>query len=157
MVRGYLVQLLGEEGVTMIEKMPEGEVTDEEISVATGVVLNIIRRNLFIMNENKLAVCRRERDGNSGWLTYLWHLDMKNIDTDLSKEKKRLVKNLRIYLEFEEDNMFYVCPDGCVRTLFDDAATCEFLCSECGEDLIFEDNTQVVEALKKRLKELEQN
>jgi len=156
-VSGYLVQLLGEEGITMIEHMPEGEVTDEEIAEATGVVLNIIRRNLFIMNENKLAVCRRERDANSGWLTYLWHLNLENIDTNLSKEKKRLIKNLNTYLDLEEDNMFYVCPDGCIRILFDDAAKCGFMCPECGEDLIFEDNIQVVEALKKRLKELEKN
>jgi transcription initiation factor TFIIE subunit alpha len=109
-VRGYLVRLVGEDGLLMIENMPEGEVTDEQISQATGILLNIVRRTLFILNENKLAVCRRERDSSSGWLTYLWTLDMTDIGPQLMKEKKRLVKNLRVRLKFEEDNVFYACP-----------------------------------------------
>ncbi len=150
-VRGYLTRLVGEEGLVMIERIPEGEVTDEQIAEATEVLLNVVRRTLFIMSENKLAVCRRERDSNSGWLTYLWHLDMTDIEPQLAKEKKRLTKNLDMRLDFEEDNVFYVCPDGCVRMLFNDAVENEFLCPMCGEDLIFNDNADFTEALKKRL------
>ena len=156
-VRGYLIQLLGEEGITMIENMPEGEVTDEEIAEASGVLLNIVRRNLFIMNENKLAVCRRERDSSSGWLTYLWQLDLDDIDPQLTKEKKKLVKNLQARLDFEEDNVFYVCPEGCIRILFSNAADCHFLCPVCGEDLIFQENTEMVETLKERLTALQES
>ncbi|APH39359.1 transcription factor [Methanohalophilus halophilus] len=156
-VRGYLIQLLGEEGITMIENMPEGEVTDEEIAEATGVLLNIVRRNLFIMNENKLAICRRERDSSSGWLTYLWQLDLDDIDTQLTKEKKKLVKNLQARLDFEEDNVFYVCPEGCIRILFNNAADCHFLCPVCGEDLTFQENTEMVDTLKERLTALQES
>lgn len=156
-VRGYLLQLLGEEGITMIENMPEGEVTDEQIAEATGVLLNIVRRNLFIMNENKLAICRRERDSSSGWLTYLWQLDLDDIDTQLSKEKRKLIKNLQTRLDFEEGNVFYVCPEGCVRLLFNDAADCQFLCPVCGEDLEFQGNEELTTALKKRLKALQES
>lgn len=151
-VRGYLIRLVGEDGLVMIERMPDGEVTDEQIAEATEVVLNVVRRTLFIMSENKLAICRRERDSNSGWLTYLWHLDMTDIEPQLAKEKKRLAKNLDLRLDFEEDNVFYVCPDGCVRMMFNDAAENEFLCPMCGEDLTFRDNVDFTDALKKRLK-----
>jgi transcription initiation factor TFIIE subunit alpha len=34
-IRGYLIRLVGEDGLAMIEKMPEGEVTDEQIAQAT--------------------------------------------------------------------------------------------------------------------------
>ncbi|WP_129596247.1 transcription factor [Methanohalophilus profundi] len=156
-VRGYLIQLLGEEGITIIENMPEGEVTDEEIAEATGVLLNIVRRNLFIMNENKLAICRRERDSSSGWLTYLWQLDLDDIETQLTKEKKKLVKNLQARLDFEEDNVFYVCPEGCIRILFNNAADSHFLCPVCGEDLIFQENTEMVDTLKERLTALQES
>ncbi|SES84594.1 Transcription factor E (TFE) [Methanococcoides vulcani] len=157
-VRGYLIQLMGEEGLEMIEKMPaEGEVTDEQIAEATGVMLNIVRRTLFIMNENKLAICRRERDSSSGWLTYLWQLDLSDIESHLAKEKKKLFKNLQLRLESEEDNVFYTCPEGCVRFQFNDASECEFLCPACGEDLMFEDNSPMVEKLTKRLDELKTN
>jgi len=156
-VRGYLLQLLGEEGIQIIENMPEGEVTDEAIAEATGVLLNIVRRNLFIMSENKLAVCRRERDSSSGWLTYLWQLNLDDISPQLSKEKRKLIKNLQTRLDFEEGNVFYVCPEGCIRLFFNDAADCQFLCPACGEDLVFQDNHVIVEALKERLEALKES
>ncbi len=156
-VRGYLLQLLGEEGIQIIENMPEGEVTDEAIAEATGVLLNVVRRNLFVMNENKLATCRRERDSSSGWLTYLWQLDLDDITNQLSKEKRRLVKNLQTRLDFEDGNVFYACPEGCIRIFFNDAAECQFLCSVCGEDLTFQDNHVITDVLKGRLEELKES
>ena len=150
-VRGYLTRLVDNDGLIMIERMPEGEVTDEQIAEASEILLNVVRRTLFTLSENKLATCKRERDSSSGWLTYLWHLDMTDIEPQLAKEKKKLTRNLKIRLDFEEDNVFYVCPDGCVRMFFNDAAESEFLCSICGEDLIFQDNTDFTKALKMRL------
>jgi len=150
-VRGFLTRLVGEDGLIMIERMPEGEVTDEQIAEASEILLNVVRRTLFILSENKLAICRRERDSSSGWLTYLWHLNIVDIVPQLTKEKKKLTKNLKIRLDFEKDNVFYVCPDGCVRMFFNDAAESEFLCPMCGEDLTFQDNADFTEALKKRI------
>ncbi|NPE31965.1 transcription factor [Methanococcoides sp. SA1] len=154
-VRGYLMQLIGEEGIEMIKNMPEGEVTDEQIAEASGVMLNIVRRTLFILNENKLAVCRRERDSSSGWLTYLWQLDLSDIESHLVKEKKRIIKNLEMRYNFEEDSVFYTCPEGCVRFEFKEASKCEFMCPVCGEDMMFEDNSDMVKKLRDRLDALE--
>ncbi|OPY21080.1 MAG: Transcription factor E [Methanomethylovorans sp. PtaU1.Bin073] len=154
-IRGYLIRLVGEEGLMMIEKMPEGEVTDEQIAQATGILLNIVRRTLFILNENKLAICRRERDASSGWLTYLWTLDMSDIEKQLVKEKKRLVKNLKVRKEFEESNVFYVCPEGCVRMDFKQASECMFMCPDCGEDMIHQDNAPFMQMIQERIKNLE--
>ncbi|MDI9396104.1 MAG: transcription factor [Euryarchaeota archaeon] len=150
-IRGYLIRLVGEDGLKMIEGMPEGEITDEEVATMTGVLLNTVRRTLFILNENKFAICRRERDSNSGWLTYLWHLDFSDIEHQLMKEKKKLLRNLKTRLDFEENNVFYVCPQGCARLLFDEAMETDFLCPMCGEDLVFYDNSLFVGALKKRV------
>lgn len=153
-IRGYLRSLVGEDGLKMIEQMPEGNVTDEEIANKTGVLLNTVRRTLFILYENKFAIVVRERDSNSGWLTYLWHLDFADIEHQLMREKKKLLRNLKTRLEFEENNVFYVCPQSCVRLLFDEATETEFLCPMCGEDLVFYDNSRFVGALKKRVDSL---
>jgi len=48
-IKGYLINLVGEEGFKVVQNMPEGEVTDEKIAQATGVLLNIVRRTLFIL------------------------------------------------------------------------------------------------------------
>jgi len=153
-ISGYLTSLVGEEGLKMIGDMPEGDVTDEEIAAKSGVLLNTVRRTLFILYENKFAICRRERDSNSGWLTYLWHLDFSDIEHQLMREKKKLLRNLKVRFEFEENNVFYMCPQGCARLLFNEATETEFLCPMCGEDLAYYDNSLFVGVLKKRVDDL---
>ncbi|MDP2845907.1 MAG: transcription factor, partial [Candidatus Methanoperedens sp.] len=108
-IKGYLINLVGEEGFKVVNNMPAGEITDEKIAEATGVLLNIVRRTLFILYENRLAAYRRERDSDSGWLTYLWQLDLENLNHQLGLESKKILKNLKAKLEFEEDKVFYIC------------------------------------------------
>ncbi|HEY9247078.1 MAG TPA: transcription factor [Candidatus Methanoperedens sp.] len=155
-IRGYLISLVGEEGFKVVQNMPEGEVTDEKIAEVTGVLLNIVRRTLFILYENRLAVYRRVRDTDSGWLTYLWKLDLSNLDRQLELESKKLLKNLKTKLEFEEGKVFYTCQKQCNRYLFETAAELEFICPVCGEELEYQDNEMTIKALKKRISRLEE-
>ena len=154
-IKGYLINLVGEEGYKVVANMPEGEVTDEKIAQATGVLLNIVRRTLFILYENRLAGYRRERDTDSGWLTYLWKLDLSNLNRQLELEAKKLLKNLQTKLEYEKDKVFYICEKQDGRFLFEIAAEMEFKCPFCGGDLLFEENEPVIDALKQRIVKLE--
>jgi len=149
------MNLVGENGFELIKRMPKGEFTDEEFANTTGILLNVVRRTLFILYENRLAFYRRERDTDSGWLTYLWHIDLKNIDDQLELEAKKLLKNLKAKLEYEDDKVFYVCKKGCLRLVFEDAAELEFICPKCGDELEYYDNEPFIDALKKKISELE--
>ena len=74
-----------------------------------------------------MPIYRRERDKDSGWLTYLWKLDLDNTENMLRNETKKLIKKLEIRLEFE-NNEFYVCTaEPPHRILFDYAVDCELL------------------------------
>lgn len=153
-IQGLLMNLVGEEGMAVILNMPEDEVTDEDVANLTNVPLNIVRRTLYILFENRLATYRRERNKDSGWLTYLWHLDLSGINDLLDSEIKKLVRNLQTKFDFEDKNMFYVCKDNCGRFVFDMVAEIDFLCPNCGEDVVFEDNEIVKECIAKRIQEL---
>jgi len=155
-IKGYLINLVGEEGFKVVQNMPEGEVTDEKIAQATGVLLNIVRRTLFILYENRLANYRRESDTDSGWLTYLWKLDLSNLNRQLELEAKKLLKNLKTKLEFEEDKVFYICEKQDGRFLFEVAAEMEFKCPLCGGELIYQENESVIQGLKQRIIQLEE-
>ena len=155
-IKGYLINLVGEEGLKVVQNMPEGEVTDEKIAQATGVLLNIVRRTLFILYENRLAGYRRERDTDSGWLTYLWKLDLSNINRQLELEAKKLLKNLKTKLEFEEDKVFYICEKQDGRFLFETAAEMEFKCPLCGGELLYQENESIIQGLKQRIVQLEE-
>lgn len=140
----------------MVKNMPKGEVTDEKIAEATGVLLNIVRRTLFILYENRLAVYRRERDSDSGWLTYLWKLELGNLNSQLELEAKKLLKNLKTKLEFEEDKVFYICEKKDGRFLFEQAAELEFICPICGGELQYQETEPAIKALKQRIFQLEE-
>lgn len=60
-------------------------------------------------------------------------------------------------LEREENNMFFICPQGHVRLDFDDASDYEFLCPACGEELEFQDNEANIKQLKEDIKMVESN
>lgn len=154
-IRAYLTKLIGAEAISMLEKMPVGEVTDEEIAKRTGVNLNLVRHALFILYENRLAEYRRERDKDSGWLTYLWHVDLHNLEQVLESEMQKLLNNLQKRLASEKGNMFYVCTEGCRRVLFELAAEANFICTICGAPLEFDDNVKIMTALEKRIAEIE--
>lgn len=155
-IKGYLINLVGEEGFKVVNNMPSGEITDEKIAEATGVLLNIVRRTLFILYENRLAAYRRERDSDSGWLTYLWQLDLSNLNHQLELESKKLLKNLKNKLEFEEDKVFYICEKEDGRFLFETAAELEFICPICGGDLKYQETEPAIKALKQRIFQLEE-
>ena len=211
LISGYLKRLIGDDGITLIRNMPEGEVTDEEICNALNplktmvkeaeeqakkikaeikttkekgeetkklekdlkavekeiaaasekaagekeIPLNTVRKILFILNENKFTICRRERDANSGWLTFRWQINMNGIYHQIEREKKKLQRNLIKRQEYEEGNIFYVCPQNCCRLMFDKATETDYLCPFCGEDLVFQENETFKEILNKRLDEFD--
>jgi len=212
LIHGYLMRLIGEDGITLIKNMPEGEVTDEEICNALNplravykeaedrikklkieikvtkekgeetkhlekdlkaaekdsenakatltdekeITLNTVRKILFILYENKFTICHRERDANSGWLTFRWLINMDGIYHQIERERKKLYRNLVKRKEYEDNNIFYVCPQNCIRFVFDESTETEFLCPLCGEDLVFQDNEPFKELLDERIEKFEE-
>lgn len=150
----YLLRLLGEEGFQMVERVPNGEITDEKIAAITQVNLNTVRKSLFLLYENKLATYRRQKDEESGWLTYLWRIDLSRIDKVLENEMRKLLANLERRLEYERNNMFYACNICGYKVPFAEAAEMEFTCASCSSMLVFEDNTEVIEAIEERISKL---
>ncbi|VVB86467.1 Transcription factor E [uncultured archaeon] len=70
-------------------------------------------------------------------------------------ESKKILKNLRSKLEFEDGKVFYTCKTQCARFLFETASDLLFICPVCGEDLEYQENEPVIKALKKRIKKIE--
>ena len=212
LIHGYLLRLIGEDGITLIQEMPPNDVTDEEICNALNplktiskeaedkvkklkaeiktakekgeetkklekellatekeaekvkenavgereITLNTVRKILFILYENKFTICHRERDANSGWLTFRWQIKMGGIYHQIEREKKKMYRNLMKRKDYEDSNIFYVCPQNCLRLVFDEATETEFLCPLCGEDLFFQDNELFKQLLDKRIEEFEE-
>jgi transcription initiation factor TFIIE subunit alpha len=157
-IAGYIQKLVGSEGMNivekMIEKVPDKEVTDEKVQEISGINLNLVRKTLYILYENHLAMYRRERDKDSGWLTYLWKLDLDNAENMLKNETRKLIKKLERRLEFE-NNEFYVCDEEPHhRILFDYAMDANFTCPVDGSPMAYYDNNAEKQALQERIEKL---
>ena len=127
----------------------------EKLKNKKEITLNNIRKILFILYENKYTICKRERDTNSGWLTFKWKLNITGIKYQLEREKKKLYKNLIKRKEYEEKNIFYSCPNKCLRLIFDEATESDFRCPICGSSLSYEDNKQFLDILNTKIKKFE--
>jgi transcription initiation factor TFIIE subunit alpha len=107
-----------------------------------------------MLYERRLAIYRRKRDPDSGWLTYLWQLCPGNFDKALESEAKRLLRNLEERLAYEKNNIFYACTEGCARFIFDEASEANFICPFCQGNLEYMENAKVVETIERQKKEL---
>jgi transcription initiation factor TFIIE subunit alpha len=151
----YLVKIIGADGIAIIEQLPSGEIVDEVVAADTNIDINAIRKTLFKLYENRLANYRREREPDTGWLTYHWMIHLENINSRLDIEVEKLLNNLRDRLEFEMNNVFYTCKNNCTRFLFETAAETDFICPVCADELFYQDNSEMVDKLSYRVLELE--
>lgn len=154
-VQKYLHELVGDRGMPVAASPPEGEVTDEELSQKLGLELNNVRRALFILYENELASYRRVRDEDSGWLTYLWTFNYDQIKINLLEAMSTLSEYLSKRHDFESQNEFYLCETCSLRFSFSDALDQSFVCPTCSSKLNIMDNSQLLNSMKTRLDDLQ--
>jgi len=152
--KAYLNKLVGEDGVRIVENIPAEEITDERLAELTGISLNTVRRTLYLLYEHRLAVYRRKRDPDSGWLTYLWQLCPENFEKALQSEARKLLRRLEERLDYEKNNIFYACTEGCARFVFDESSEANFICPFCQGNLEYMENAKVVEAIERQIIEL---
>ena len=133
------------------------ETTDEKIATISNVKLNVVRRILYILNENKLTEFKRVKDKRSGWFISYWIETFDNLPVMLEERRNRVIDKLEARLSHERDNYFFKC-DACTDTkryVFVEAMEYNFHCQNCnGGNLVAENNTEKVALLQTTLQNL---
>lgn len=137
--------------IPIIDALKGGIETDEEISAKTGIKLNIVRKILYKLYDLKIANYKRSKDPETQWFTYSWKFDENELIRKINEENESELNNFKSELENEENNMFFICPEGHMRCNFDEASEEDFLCV-CGEELVFQDNSDIIKQLKQNIK-----
>lgn len=140
--------------IPIINSLINGTDTDEEIAKETGIKLNVVRKILYKLYDLKIANYKRSKDPETQWFTYSWKFEKEELIKQVTEECEKDLNTLNQELYKEENNMFFVCPYGHIRCTFDEASDEEFLC-ECGEELEFQDNSEVIKQIKATIKETE--
>jgi len=157
-VVAYIHRMVGDEGMELIDKFPENaEHSDEDLAVMTDINLNSVRNTLYTLYERRLAEYRRIKNNETGWLTYLWHLEADNIEPALSQDVDAVLVKLRNRAKFEEQNDFYICSQCGVTITFNQAMDLEFKCPTCDEPLGHFENELLLNALLRRIEAIEES
>jgi transcription initiation factor TFIIE subunit alpha len=153
LVREYFRKMVGDEGFRIMENIPEGEITDEDIAKRSDTKLTAVRKVLYVLYEGRIAEYRTERDDNTGWITYWWSFNHDNIKRMMDEEADASLHELREKREYEQNGEFYRCHCQCI--LFEDAAEKDFWCDECESTFEYFDNGKLLEEIERQIKELE--
>ncbi len=156
--KALLLEIAGKDGVKIGQYLLNNpnEVTDEELADKTQIKLNLVRKILYKLNENKLAKFRRVRDKKSGWFIYYWGQDFDRIVELVTVKQRKVLKKLQARLEFEQGNMFFVCSQKCndERYSFDEAVELTFTCPNCRGKLEFQQNEEIKNLLEQKIEAL---
>ena len=154
-IKEVIFGILGEESLPLIDQLSGKEnVSEFELASKTKKDIKIIRKMLYLLYNNSLVSFIRKKDKNKGWYIYYWTLLPEGIKFLYIKKKKELLQKLARQLEEESKELFFICPNKCVRLNFDQGMDFEFHCPECGQ-LINQDSSQQKTAeLKKQILEI---
>lgn len=148
--------VIGEEGLPLVRELSGREnVSEFELGDRLKKDIKIVRKMLYLLYNYNLVSFIRKKDKIKGWYIYYWTLIPESIRFNYIKRKKELLARLQQRLEDESRELFYICPNQCVRLDFDQSMDFEFHCSECGELTSQEDNAERLKMLRKKISDLE--
>lgn len=154
-----IAELCGEDAVKVVKVLlNENEANDDVLAEKSGMRLNQVRRVLYDLLDKQLVIYKRDVDKERGYYIYTWSLNKEGL-REIVKERKKLVLNrLRERLQYEEQNMFFICPNGCTKRIpFDKALEQQFKCPLCGSILQNFDNSKMINKLKSKIEALEKD
>lgn len=151
-----LYRVAGEQGLIVAKTLFGKELTDEDLAKRVGTSINLVRRILYELYDNRVVSYRRVRDEDSGWYIYYWKMEPGRAITHLKDSRRQLLQKLEEKLEQERGTMYFVCSNGDPKVPFEEAAEINFKCPRCGKKLERYDNSSVVLSLERRVQLLKQ-
>ncbi len=156
-IEEIVVAILGEDGLPLLKQLTGKEnVSEFDLASRTKKDIKVIRKQLYLLYNDNLVGFTRKKDKQKGWYVYYWTLLQDSLKFSYIKRRRILLARLKERLEEETKEVFFVCPDNCVRLNFDQSMDFEFHCPECGQ-LISQDNTEKkIERIKKKIASVEE-
>jgi transcription initiation factor TFIIE subunit alpha len=131
--------------------------TDEEIASATGLKIKAVRKALYDLFGRSLITGVRVRDPKRGWFVYRWKAQRDQTDGFIQTQRRKVLNRLKQRLEFEDTHEFYHCgTPTCQTRTFEDAMENFFKCPTCSKPLNRKDNTELKDALRWKIQQLEE-
>tara|TARA_Y100000310_G_scaffold89923_1_gene87039 strand:- start:7772 stop:8470 length:699 start_codon:yes stop_codon:yes gene_type:complete len=149
--------IIGEDGLPLVHELIGKEnVSEFDLAKRIKKDIKIVRKMLYLLYNYNLVGFTRKKDKQKGWYIYYWTLLPESIKFNYYKMKKELLDRYKQQLEDEQGELFFVCPNDCVRLNFDQAMEFEFHCPECGELINQDEGEKQKEKIRKNIANLEE-
>lgn len=155
-LKAYILDAAGEEGIKVLQLL-EGkrEATDSELAEKLGEKPSHVRKVLYNLFEARIAEYTKEKDKETGWLTFFWHVTPQNAEHALEQRRVKEIEGLKLQLDEVAAHDWYLCPNDQKRYDFERATDVGFHCADCGTLLEHEDPARRIADIHARLAELE--
>ncbi|HIG93327.1 TPA: hypothetical protein HA234_03970 [Candidatus Woesearchaeota archaeon] len=151
-VEEIIIGILGPDGLPLLKQLYlKDNISEFELATKVKRDIKVIRKMLYFLYNHNLVSFTRKKDKIKGWYIYYWTLSLDNIKFNYLKRKKDLLNRLTQRLEEEKRELFFTCPNHCVRLNFDQSMDFEFHCPECGQLVLQDSSEDKVQQLKKQV------
>lgn len=149
-VEAILAEIIGKNAFLVLKACEVGR-TDEEIAKITKLDLQTIRSLLNQLHTIGLVTYTREKDEEHNWFRYTWYARKEMIVDVIVSHLEEDIKDLQNKLDYETSYIFFACKKGCTRVPFEIAVEYDFICPECGQELMKYDNSKEIRKIKHEL------
>ena len=156
-IEEILTGILGQEGLTLIQELVGKEnISEFDLAKTIKKDIKVVRKMLYLLYNYNLVGFTRKKDKQKGWYIYYWTLLPESVKFNYYKMKKELMERYQQQLDDEKGELFFVCPNDCVRLNFDQAMEFEFHCPECGELINQDEGEKQRDTLQKKVDKLKE-
>lgn len=156
-VKELVKDVIGPDAAPLVEIiLKKDDVSEFKIADKLKITVNQVRNILYRLQDYNLITFTRKKDKSKGWYIYFWTFDHSKARILLLKHKSEKLVALKLRVEKERDSAYFVCPNKCIRSAFENAMELQFKCTECGEILKQEDNQAKMAQIQNEILKLEQ-
>lgn len=138
-VRKWLIRTMGEHAIHVIQEFTQ-DLSDEQIAQKAGIRASDVRVVLNKLHSYSLATYARNRDKNSGWYSYVWHLNNEHLSEMVDKVKREAGETApTTNTQAEDGQERYFCSvcGPASQVDFERASALLFRCEQCGGSMAF--------------------
>ena len=156
-IQNAVIEAVGKEALPIVEYLKKRRnISDFKIAEKTNMSVQKARNLLYRLYANGIVSYIRRKDPVKGWYISYFTFNKKGTKYLIKRLRKQNLEKYKERLEIEENgNLFFICPNLCVRLNLDNSADFEFHCPECGDLLKQQDNRKTIKYIKERIRELE--
>ncbi len=154
-IEDMIVSIASKEALPVYKVLKDKENVNEFlIAEKLKISINQLRNIFYAMDSYNLLNSTRKKDRKKGWYIYFWTFNKEQAAKVVVQLKRDQMKKLQVQLDREKQHQFYICTNDRTRATIENAMENSFLCGECGNLLMPDDNGKSIKRISKEIEEI---